>query len=55
MAANVTQQESVARVLDVGRPPVAATGTRGAGLALWQKEREAAIGRLRQLAAAIGG
>lgn len=52
MAASAAQQEWIARVLDVGGR---AKGAPGAGLAVWQKEREAAIGRLRQLAAAIGG
>jgi hypothetical protein len=52
MAGNVAQQEWTQRVLGI-----ATAGTASAkplpGLLAWQEEREAAIGRLRQLSAAI--
>lgn len=54
MAANAEQQQWIARVLGIAAA-VATQSRPGAGLASWQREREAAIGRLRQLAAAIGG
>lgn len=52
MAVNATQSEWIGRVLGVVDATASPT-VPGPGLAVWQREREAAIGRLKELSAAI--
>lgn len=52
MAVSSAQSEWIARVLGAGGAEAPAV-VPGKGLAVWQREREAAISRLKQLSAAI--